>query len=352
MPDENAQLNDLVNNSRFIRWVKEPDDDTRSYWEAWLRANPDKREMVEEGRQIVSFLHFKTPPPSAQEFWEVRERIRAQIREDELHDPAEPESPAPAPAEEPAEPFSRYYQMAAVWVGILLVALGTFLYFQTRHTVSYQTGYGQIRTVWLPDQSRVTLNANSSIKFYRNGSAQNLREVWLKGEAFFEVRRQGDDAPGGKQLVVHANAVRVQVQGTRFNLHNRRGRVKVVLSEGRVKLVVPGADSTPVLLNPGELAEVLPGGRTVQRRPVKPGMYSAWRNHRLMFEETPLEEVAQTLEDYYGVNVQIQTAALAGRRFTGSVPTRDLQVLLAVLSESFGISITRQAQQITMALKE
>ena len=68
MPDENAQLNDLVNNDRFIRWVKEPDDDTRSYWEGWLQANPDKREMLEEGRQIVSFLHFKTPPPSAQEF--------------------------------------------------------------------------------------------------------------------------------------------------------------------------------------------------------------------------------------------------------------------------------------------
>ncbi len=351
MPDENAQLNDLVNNNRFIRWVKEPDDDTRSYWEAWLRANPDKREMVEEGRQIVSFLHFKTPLPSAQEFWEVRERIRAQIREDELHDPAEPETPAPAPAEEPAEPFSRYYQMAAVWVGILLVALGTFLYFQTRHTVSYQTGYGQIRTVWLPDQSRVTLNANSSIKFYRNWSAQNLREVWLKGEAFFEVRRGGDAAAGGKQLVVHANAVRVQVQGTRFNLHNRRGKVRVVLSEGRVKLLAPGVEGPPVVLRPGELAEVLPGQKTVQRRPVKPAMHTAWQHHRLLFEETPLEEVAQTLEDYYGVNVQIQTA-LAGRRFTGAVPTRDLQVLLAVLSESFGISITRQAQQITMAKKE
>ena len=350
MPDENAQLNDLVNNNRFIRWVKEPDDDTRSYWEAWLQANPDKREMLEEGRQIVSFLHFKTPPPSAQEFWEVRERIRAQIREDELHDAAEPESAASAP-EEHAEPFSRYYQMAAVWVGILLVALGTFLYFQTRHTVSYQTGYGQIRTVWLPDQSRVTLNANSSIKFYRNWSAQNLREVWLKGEAFFEVRKGGGAPSGGKQLVVHANAVRVQVQGTQFNLHNRRGKVKVVLSEGRVKLLVPGMDSQPVLLRPGELAEVLPGQRTVQRKPVKPGMYTAWRNHRLMFEETPLEEVAQTLEDYYGVNVQIQTA-LAGRRFTGSVPTRDLEILLAVLSESFGISVTRQAQQITMERKE
>jgi ferric-dicitrate binding protein FerR (iron transport regulator) len=347
MSNENAQLNDLVNNNRFIRWVKEPDDDTRSYWEGWLQANPDKREMLEEGRQIVSFLHFKTPAPSAQEFWEVRQRIKAQIREDELQDLVETESTPPAPAEEQAEPFSRYYQMAAVWVGILLVALGTFLYFQTQHTVSYQTGYGQIRTIWLPDQSQVILNANSSIKFYRNWSAKDLREVWLKGEAFFEVRKSGD-ATGGNPLVVHANLVQVQVQGTQFNLHNRRGKVRVVLNEGQVQLKLQGVNSQPVLLRPGDLAEVLPDQQTVHRKQVKPGLYSTWRNHQLVFEETPLREVAQTLEDYYGVDVKIQTAALAGRRFTGSVPTRDLQVLLAVLSESFGIRITHQAQQINM----
>jgi ferric-dicitrate binding protein FerR (iron transport regulator) len=334
----------LVNNDRFIRWVKEPDDDTRTYWEAWLLTNPDKRELVESGRQIVSFLNFQTPAPSVQEFREVREKIKAQIREDELPEPAEPEEPAPPPAEEHHEPFSRYYQLAAVWIGILLVAMGTFLYFQTRHAVSYRTGYGEKRTVWLPDQSRVTLNANSSIRFYHNWSIARPREVWLKGEAFFDVRKTGD-APSSR-LIVHAATVQVQVQGTRFNVHNRRGKVKVVLSEGNLKLQLQSVGSLPVQLRPGDMVEVAPGEKTIRRKRVKPSVYTMWQHHRLVFEETPLLEVAHTLEDCFGVEVRIETPGLARRRFTGSVPTQDLQALLTVLSESFGIRITRQADQI------
>jgi ferric-dicitrate binding protein FerR (iron transport regulator) len=347
MPDQSSQLNDLLNNDLFIRWVKEPDGDTEAYWEGWLQANPDKREVLEAGRQIISFLSFETPTPSAEEFREVREKIKAQIREDELPEP-ELELAEPPPAEEHYEPFSRYYQLAAVWIGILLVAMGTFLYFQTRHAVSYQTGFSEKRTIWLPDQSRVTLNANSSIRFYRNWSAAKPREVWLRGEAFFDVRKTEDAASAGSQLVVHAATVQVQVQGTQFNVHNRRGKVKVVLSEGELKLHLSSIGSLPLQLRPGDLVEVSPGEKTVLRKRVKPASHTMWLHHRIVFEETSLQEVAHTLEDCFGVEVRIETPDLAGRRFTGSVPTKDLQVLLAVLSESFGIQITRQANQIIM----
>lgn len=349
MRDENVQLNDLVTNDRFIRWVKEPDEETRAYWEAWLGANPDKKELVETGRQMVSFLHFETPAPSAQEFRQVREKIKAQIREEEL---SEPETPGPESAPEHHEPFSRYYQLAAVWIGILLVALSTFLYFQTRHAVSHRTGYGETRVVWLPDQSQVTLNANSSIRFYRNWSARQPREVWLKGEAFFDVRKAEDADVPGSRLLVHAASVQVQVQGTRFDVHNRRGKVRVVLSEGEVKLQVQNMAGRPVLLRPGDMVEVSPGEKGVSRKRVKPAAYTMWRHHQMVFEETPLREVAQALEDYFGVEVRIATPDLAARRFTGSVPTQDLRVLLTVLSESFGIRISRKADQIIMQRKE
>jgi hypothetical protein len=199
MHDENAQLNDLVNDARFIRWVKTPDHETQAYWEAWLRANPDKKELVEAGQQLVSFLHFKTPAPSAQEFWEVRQRIKAQVRDDEQTGPEIQETPEPAPpAPEPQEPFSRYYQLAAVWIGILLVALGTFLYFQTRQAVSYRTGFGQTRVVWLPDGSPVTLNANSAVTFYRDWTAEGPREVWVQGEVFLTGRPPRRPGPPGR----------------------------------------------------------------------------------------------------------------------------------------------------------
>jgi accessory colonization factor AcfC len=72
MRNENVQLNDLVNDDRFIRWVKEPDDELRAYWDEWLAANPDKRELVETGQQMVAFLHFKTPIPPPEDLLSVK----------------------------------------------------------------------------------------------------------------------------------------------------------------------------------------------------------------------------------------------------------------------------------------
>ena len=339
MHDENAQLNDLVNDARFIRWVKAPDEETRAYWEAWLRANPDKKELVEEGQQLVSFLHFKTPAPSAKEFWEVRQRIKAQVRDDEQADPEISEPPPPAP--EPQEPFSRYYQLAAVWIGILLVALGTFLYFQTRQAVSYRTGFGQTRVAWLPDGSQVTLNANSSVTFYRDWTAERVREVWVQGEVFFDGRP-------ARPLVVRAGGVRVLAGGGRLDVQHRRGRVRVLAGDGGAGVQVKDGSVAPLRLGPGEGAEVAAAGNTVQRLPARPGAYTAWRGQRLVFEQTPLREIAHALEDHFGVAVQIATPGLAERRFTGAVSTRDLPALLTALSELPGVRISREPGRIVV----
>jgi len=351
MRDENPQLNDLVNDARFIRWVKTPDDETQSYWEAWLRANPDKKELVEEGQQLVSFLNFKTPAPSAQEFWEVRERIKAQVREDEQAGPEIQEAPGSAPpAPESQEPFSRYYQLAAVWIGILLVALGTFLYFQTRHAVSYRTGFGEIRVVWLPDGTQATLNANSSVTFYRNWSAESPREVWLKGEAFFDVPPAGAAQPAGP-LVVRAGGTQVLAGGGRLDVQHRRGKVRVLAGSGEARVAVKDGAVAPLRLGPGQAAEVADAGKTVRRLPARPDTYTAWRRQRLVFEQTPLREVAHALEDHFGVAVQIATPDLAERCFTGTVSTRDLTALLTGLSASLDVDISRQRGRIVVKSK-
>jgi ferric-dicitrate binding protein FerR (iron transport regulator) len=100
------------------------------------------------------------------------------------------------------------------------------------------------------------------------------------------------------------------------------------------------------------MAEVLTRDKKISQKRVKPEIYSMWRSHQLVFEETTLQEVTQTLHDYYGVTVQFTSPELAGRRFTGAVPTHDLQGLLNVLAESFNIRITRKSDQIIIQNKE
>ena len=98
----------------------------------------------------------------------------------------------------------------------------------------------------------------------------------------------------------------------------------------------------------GEAAEVADRDKTVRRLRVKPETCTAWRSHRLVFEETPLREIAHALEDHFGVAVQIATPGLAERRFTGAVSTRDLPALLTALSELPGVRISREPGRIVV----
>jgi len=345
MRDENTQVNDLITDPRFVQWVQAPDGELVSHWEAWLEANPDKKEVVEAGRQLVAFLHFKASVPSAQEFWAVKEKIKVQIRAEEP-EPETPEGPLP---EAHQEPFPRYYQLAAVWIAILITGLGTFLYFQTRHTVTHRTHYGETRVIWLPDQSQVTLNANSSIQFDRTWSAGKRREVWLRGEAFFEIRQTAKAALGSSPLVVQADWVQVQaLGGEQFNVCNRRGAVKVTPGNGEVELRVPAITPQPLVLRPGDLVEVVARRKKLNRRRMQTGTHSTWRNHLLVLEKTSLQEAARTLEDHYGIPVRIEPAGLAGRRVTGRVPTHNLPVLLTELARQFNVRITRQGNHLVV----
>jgi ferric-dicitrate binding protein FerR (iron transport regulator) len=104
----------------------------------------------------------------------------------------------------------------------------------------------------------VLLNANSQLRTPARWPAGARREVWLEGEAFFQVTKKGA-APGGgtdgARFVVHTGQVDVAVLGTRFNVTNRRGQTTVTLNEGKVKLEEGDLDGA-VIMEPGELVRL------------------------------------------------------------------------------------------------
>ncbi|HEX8528999.1 MAG TPA: FecR domain-containing protein, partial [Cytophagales bacterium] len=173
------------------------------------------------------------------------------------------------------------------------------------------------------------------------------REVWLEGEAFFRVTKKGA-APGSTaeaRFVVHTNQVDVAVLGTRFNVTNRRGQTTVTLNEGKVKLE-EGALSRAVVMEPGELVRLDGESQTLVRKKVNPGQYSSWTENRYVFDDTPLADIAQRIEDTYGVPVVLATPGLAERTFSATIPTKNLDVLLLALSEAFGMEIEKHQTQI------
>lgn len=246
----------------------------------------------------------------------------------------------------PRRKFVTYMNVAASIV--LLLCLTIFLTKDFFLYDTYSTEYGMTKNILLDDGSEVTLNANSKIKVPKNLASADLREVWLDGEAFFSIAKRANHV----RFTVHTDDVDVEVLGTRFNVNNRRGRTEVILSEGSVKLTrdVTGTVGSEVLMKPGDFVSVSKADTTLIRRIVAPENFTAWQSNKLVFDETPLRVVAQKIEDYYGVKVEIEDVEIADRLLTGTLPNNDLGIVLRSLSASHNLNIQREDHRILIRL--
>ena len=239
-----------------------------------------------------------------------------------------------------------WYRVAAVLAGLALLA--GVLYFgmvNDDQTLRYATHYGETKTFLLPDSSRVTLNANSSLTF--RTSEQSVREAWLEGEAFFEVRKVSDIQSSSEpvKFIVHTAHLDVEVLGTAFNVNDRRGTTQVVLAHGKVRLETQ--QNEQLTMQPGELAELSSPDAVLTKQAVNPVDYTTWRENKLVFKRTPIRKVAQTIEDYYGLEVRLE-GDWANQQITGTIPTGSQEVFLEVLAESMGVEIGQEGNRLVL----
>ncbi|MDO1451195.1 FecR domain-containing protein [Rhodocytophaga aerolata] len=242
---------------------------------------------------------------------------------------------------------SQWYWMAAAAVLLPLIFMSLwqveYFYYQT-----YTTQFGETKTIILADQSQVVLNAHSTLKVPRDMFAAGAREVWLTGEGFFNIAKH----PIHQKFLVHTDKLDIEVLGTKFNVSDRRGSARIVLEEGKVK-VTPVAVDAPereeaLVMHPGESIEVTSARRAPVKKYVKPELYTAWRENKLIFEQTPLFEVLQTIEDYYGIQFVVEDSSLSKEQFTGVLPNNDLGVILKSLSRTYGFTIYREEQTVRL----
>jgi ferric-dicitrate binding protein FerR (iron transport regulator) len=238
-----------------------------------------------------------------------------------------------------------YFRYASIAASILLlVSVAVYLFSDNLFYDTYATSYGMTKNILLEDGSEVTLNANSVLKVPKNLLASESREVWLEGEGFFSIAKR----PNHVRFLVHTDNLNVEVLGTKFNVSNRRGNTEVVLSEGSVRLTsdLQKEEQSVLYMKPGDMVTLSQRDTTFKRKVVAPAKYNAWQSNKLVFEDTPLNEVAQKLEDYYGVEIVIEDKTIANRLLTGTLPNNDLGIVLKSLSASHNLNIQREENQI------
>lgn len=226
------------------------------------------------------------------------------------------------------------------WVAAASVALlmGAYLLSDFWFYKQYETGYGEIRTVVLPDSSRVTLNANSVLSVPRFGFSGGMREVKLKGEAEFAVKHTVDHS---KFIVRTPDKLEVKVLGTEFIVYSRERGSKVVLSQGSVQLrSLKEVNPKPMLMKPGDVATMSMQGTLTLKHSESLSAHQAWKQRRFMFENTPVSEIAYQISEHFGVNVVVADSTLARRTIGGTFNASDPANVLKVLSDVLNARVT------------
>ncbi|TDQ11193.1 FecR family protein [Pedobacter metabolipauper] len=164
------------------------------------------------------------------------------------------------------------------------------------HTLKVPRG-GQYRIV-LPDQSKVWLNAQSTLNFPVT-SASTGRNVRLDGEAYFEVtpmKHQPFSVLTGNQ--------QVQVLGTHFNVKGYPGdhEILTTLLEGRVK-VSQITSAQGKILHPGQQSEVQTQSDLIAVRKVNTDQAVAWKNGYFIFDNQDIRSIMKVISRWYNVDV-------------------------------------------------
>ena len=162
-------------------------------------------------------------------------------------------------------------------------------------------------SVVLADGSKVWLNKNSNLKFPKKFGDQ-LREVFLEGEAFFEVVSNPQ-----KPFIIRSHEASTEVLGTSFQVNAKPEAkdVEVQVVSGKVALYDTKTKTNKVILNPGNKGILNRDDLAVQKVEEVNNNQLAWKTGKLSFSNTSLKEVSKVLADYYQIEIKLESEAIA-----------------------------------------
>lgn len=337
-------VSDFVLDGSFQAYVLCTNPEAVAFWTEWLTAHPHREEDIRQATELIRML---TGPKQELSLPNKEAELRRLI--EQLPTPRH--KPLPVRYHRPAYALRRWrvgtQAVAAFLTLLVLVGGGWFWYQETKQPelAVLQTTYGQKRTLFLPDGSDVTLNANSTLRYQPAWPEGQPRQVWLDGEAFFHVTKRRVAGQPVK-FTVQAGELAVEVLGTQFNVFHRAEKTQVVLEEGKVRLRSAGNAKSLLDMTPGEVVVFSQTDRVLSRQRVDPQLYDAWRKNQLVFDNTPLSEVADIIRNTYGKQVTFANPDLMSRRLSGTIPSDSLSRLTKALSRAFGLRITEQGDQL------
>jgi transmembrane sensor len=323
-------VEEMAADEMFLSWFYEESDEKVKAWENWLNENPGYQPLATEAVEMMDALNTRETPVSGFRVEAAYDKLNIRLVELE-------KDMAPVVTMKPAR--KKWWIGAAAAVLITIAGL-TFFKFSSSKSV-IKTQYGQISQQKLPDGSEVMLNANSIVTLSQGWNEGRDREVWLKGEAFFHVKK----TPQKNLFIVHTNQLDIIVTGTQFNVRTSDDKTSVLLTEGSV--TIKTNDGQEIHMMPGDFVEMR--NDMVEKKIADKEKVLAWKENKLLFENTPMAEAIKIISNHYGVKITLANESIGRKTISGMMPNDNLDVLLRALEATNNFKITRTNKDIIIS---
>ncbi len=325
---------ELALDAGFQQWVLERDKKQEEKWVKWAAASPGRQQIANEARDFVLAAGLVADNELNLKYLDAWHQINKNIQV---------ESP---PELVKVQTSYTWYWFAAAAVVILMVAGVSVFYSFQNNQLSVIAAFGETKNIELPDGSLVTLNADSKVRYASNFGEEEKREVYLEGEAFFEVTKSADSKP----FVVYAGeGVEVEVLGTKFNLKTRQRKTELYLQEGAVLM---SSGYGKVQIAPGQISYFDAERKRYEvseQAAADEAMILDWVEKMFVFNNISLSAIAEELEQAFGVKVVVKEPALLDKKVTAKVPRDDLFLVTQVLSEALQVDIAIKESELVIS---
>ncbi len=227
---------------------------------------------------------------------------------------------------------------------LALLAAGTAWYLPLRGS-SYHTAVGAFQSVPLSDGSRVTLNTNTALRV--EVTPAERRVSLEQGEAYFEVAKDAS-----RPFVVNAGDKRIIAVGTQFSVRRENDEVRVVVTEGKVRVEQSGGTGSarPVTqLSAGSVARAGGDSVLVRQTPLaEVEQILSWRSGYLAFDQTTLADAAAEFNRYNRRTIVIEDPTVAAIRVGGNFRATNVDAFVRLIESDFPIVATQDDEHIIL----
>ncbi|TDP03993.1 FecR family protein [Flavobacterium sp. 245] len=206
--------------------------------------------------------------------------------------------------------------------------------------------YGKKFRLQLSDGTFVHLNSGTTLKYPIKFIAGENRQVFLDGEAFFDVAKDKKHP-----FIVNADNLNVRVLGTHFNVSNypEDALTDVVLVEGSVGMYNSNEEFDAfknTILKPGFKGSFNKENAKISTKPVITDIYTSWINGGLTFRNMSFKNIITKLERRYNVTIVNKNEKLANEKFNASFKEESIENVMSYFNDIHGIHYTIKDNQI------